>query len=249
MPAESTSITAALARVHERITRAAERAGRLPSEIRLVAVTKTFGAETVHAAYEAGVRDFGENRVQEWEAKAARAGRLDGATVHMIGHLQRNKAPRAAALFDRVDSIDSLALARKLDQAAAARDSRLPVLIEVRLSTEASKSGIEPESLGSLAGGILELGHLSLEGLMTIPPWSEDPEDARPYFAGLRELRERLSARFARPFPVLSMGMSHDFEVAIDEGSTEVRLGTAIFGARPALAAAKARPARPGEKG
>jgi pyridoxal phosphate enzyme (YggS family) len=233
MPADPSSIAAAAARVRERMASAATRAGRRPGEIHLIAVTKTLGAEAVRAAYEAGVRDFGENRVQEWETKFAEVGRPAGARFHMIGHLQRNKARRAAALFDRVDSIDSIALARKLDQAAAEEGVRLPVLIEVRLSEEPAKSGIEPESLESLAMVVAALEHLDLQGLMTVPPWSEDAESARPYFRRLRELRDRLSRRLGRSLPVLSMGMTNDFEVAIEEGATEVRVGTAIFGRRP----------------
>ncbi len=233
MPNDPSTIAEAVARVRERIARAAARAGRRREEVRLVAVTKTLGAEALRAAYEAGVRDFGENRVQEWEAKRPQVGRLEGASIHMIGHLQRNKARAAAAIFDRIDSIDSLALARKLDQAAADEGRRLPVLIEVRLAEEPAKNGIEPESLESLAMAVIALDHLELQGLMTVPPWSEDPEPARPYFRSLRELRDRLAERLGRPLPVLSMGMSNDFEVAIEEGATEVRVGTGIFGRRP----------------
>lgn len=232
MPVDPSTVATAVARIRERIASAATQARRRPEEIRLVAVTKTLGAEAVRAAFEAGVRDFGENRVQEWEAKSAQVGRLAGATFHMIGHLQRNKARRAAALFDRVDSIDSISLARKLDQAAAEEGCRLPVLIEVRLSEEPAKSGIEPESLDALASVVAGLHHLAFLGLMTVPPWSEDPESARPYFRRLRELRNHLAKRLGRPLPVLSMGMTNDFEVAIEEGATEVRVGTAIFGRR-----------------
>jgi pyridoxal phosphate enzyme (YggS family) len=214
------------------MARAAARARRRAEEIRLVAVTKTLGAEAVRAAYEAGVRDFGENRVQEWEAKRPQVGGLEGATIHMIGHLQRNKARQAAVIFDRIDSIDSLALARKLDQVAAEEGLRLAVLIEVRLSEEPTKNGIEPESLEALGMSVMALRNLNLLGLMTVPPWSEDPEPARPYFVRLRDLRDQLAARLDRPLPVLSMGMTNDFEVAIEEGATEVRIGTAIFGRR-----------------
>jgi pyridoxal phosphate enzyme (YggS family) len=233
MPGDPSTIAPAVARVRERIAQAAARAGRRAAEVRLVAVTKTLGAEAVRAAYEAGVRDFGENRVQEWETKRSRVGNLPGASFHMIGHLQRNKSRRAAEIFDRVDSIDSLALARKLDQSAAEEGRRLPVLIEVRLSEEPAKNGIEPESLEPLAAAVAAMEHLELQGLMTVPPWSEDPEPARPYFRLLREMRDQLAARLGRPLPVLSMGMTNDFEVAIEEGATEVRVGTAIFGRRP----------------
>jgi pyridoxal phosphate enzyme (YggS family) len=237
---EPSTIAEAVARVRERIASAAARAGRRAEEIRLVAVTKTLDAEAIRAAYEAGVRHFGENRVQEWEGKRTQVGHLEGATFHMIGHLQRNKARHAAGIFDRIDSIDGLALARKLDQAAVELRRRIPVLIEVRLSQEPAKNGIEPESLETLAVSLDALGHLDLEGLMTVPPWSEDPEPARPYFHQLREMRERLAARLGCPLPVLSMGMTNDFEVAIDEGATEVRVGTAIFGRRTKAAQGKA---------
>ncbi len=212
---------------------AAKRAGRDAAEIQLVAVTKTVAPEALRAAYEAGVRHFGENRVQEWEAKAPTVAGLEGVVCHMIGHLQRNKARRAVALFQRIDSLDTLALAQKLEESAAEAGAVVPVLIEVRLSAEPAKSGIDPESLDRLGESLLGCAHLDWQGLMTVPPWSEDPEPARPYFRLLRELNERLRARLGRPFPVLSMGMTHDFEVAIEEGATEVRIGTAIFGRRP----------------
>lgn len=233
MPVDPSSIAAAVERVRTRIAQAAERSRRPAGEIRLIAVTKTKSAEAVRAAYAAGVRDFGENRVQEWETKRLLLGDLEGAVFHMIGHLQRNKARRAVALFHRVDSVDSLALARKLDAAASEEGLRLPVLIEVRLSHEPAKSGVEPESLGDMAASVAGLDHLDLLGLMTVPPWSEDPETARPYFQRLRRLREQLAERLGRALPVLSMGMTNDFEVAIEEGATEVRVGTAIFGRRP----------------
>ncbi|MDE3135511.1 MAG: YggS family pyridoxal phosphate-dependent enzyme [Acidobacteriota bacterium] len=232
MPNDVSTIAEAVARVRDRIARAAARAGRRREEIRLVAVTKMLGPEAIRAAYEAGVRHFGENRVQEWESKRSQVNHLVNASFHMIGHLQRNKARNAVAIFDRIDSIDSLALARKLEQAAVEERRRIPVLIEVRLSQEPAKSGIEPESLDGLAISLMALGHLDLQGLMTVPPWSEDPEPARPYFRALRDLRDHLASRLARPLPILSMGMTNDFEVAIEEGATEVRIGTAIFGRR-----------------
>lgn len=233
MPAEATSIAAAVERVRERIAAAAARSGRATSEIRLVAVTKTKGSDAVRAAYGAGLRDFGENRVQEAETKLVQLADLRDAVFHMIGHLQRNKTRRAVALFQRVDSLDSSALARKLNESAAEAGGVLPVLIEVRLSHEPAKSGIEPESLEALAESVAGLSHLKLLGLMTVPPWSEDPEPARPYFHRLRDLRDRLAWRLGLDLPVLSMGMTNDFEVAIEEGATEVRVGTAIFGRRP----------------
>ena len=214
------------------MARAAERAGRRAEEITLVAVSKTFSADAIRAAYEAGLRGFGENRVQEFESKQPKLEDLADAVWHLIGHLQSNKARRAVHLFHRVDSIDSLALAQKLDSAAAAESKRLPVLIEVHLGGEATKSGVAEENLAALADGIEKLPHLELRGLMTIPPYCDDPEAARPYFRKLRELRDGISQRLERELPALSMGMSHDFEVAIEEGATEIRLGTALFGQR-----------------
>ena len=231
MPEQISSIAANPARVRERIVRAAERAGRRADEITLVAVSKAFPAEAIRAAYDAGLRDFGENRVQEFEAKHAKLGDLD-ATWHLIGHLQSNKAKRAAQLFNRVDSVDSLALAQKLDLAADDQEKRLPVLIEVHLGGEAPKGGVAEADLASLAESISALAHLELRGLMTVPPYSDDAERVRPYFRRLRELRDELSHQLARPLPALSMGMSHDFEIAIEEGATEIRLGTALFGGR-----------------
>jgi PLP dependent protein len=228
---EANAIAANLERVRERIARAAERAERRADEIAIVAVSKTFPAEAIRAAYEAGLRHFGENRVQEFEAKRAKLGDLD-ATWHLIGHLQSNKARRAAELFDRVDSVDTLSIAQKLDSAAAAKGKVLPVLVEVHLGEEATKSGVVEAGLGTLADGVESLPHLQLLGLMTIPPYFDDPERARPYFRKLRQRRDDLSRKLGRELPVLSMGMSHDFEVAIEEGATEVRVGTGIFGER-----------------
>lgn len=225
------AIAANLARVRERVARAAERAGRRAEEITIVAVSKTFPAEAIRAAYDAGLRHFGENRVQEWEAKRPAVAQLD-AIWHLIGHLQSNKSRRAAYLFHRVDSVDDLALAKRLDAAAAAEGKNLPVLIEVRLSDEASKTGVAETDLPSLAAAIAPFGHIDLLGLMTIPPFFDDPERARPYFRKLRELRDDVSRRIGRKLPALSMGMTHDFEAAIEEGATEIRVGTAIFGER-----------------
>ncbi len=225
----TSSLPANLDRVREQIARAAERAGRRADEITLVAVSKTFPVTAIRAAYEAGLRHFGENRVQEFESKQPALAGLD-AVWHMIGHLQSNKARRAAHLFSRVDSMDDLSLAQKLN--AAAEGKRIPILIEVRLGDEAAKSGVAESDLPSFADAIAPLAHLDLLGLMTIPPYFDDPARVRPFFAKLRVLRDDLSRRLARPLPVLSMGMSHDFEIAIEEGSTEVRIGTALFGAR-----------------
>jgi pyridoxal phosphate enzyme (YggS family) len=228
---ERNEIAANIERVRERISRAAKRAGRHGDEVTLVAVSKTFPAEAIRAAYDAGLRHFGENRVQEWESKQRLVADLD-ATWHLIGHLQSNKALRAAYLFRRVDSIDDLALAKRLAAAAAAEGKNLPVLIEVHLGDEATKSGVAVAGLPALAEGIAPFAHIDLVGLMTIPPFADDPELARPYFRKLRELRDDVSRRVGRKMPVLSMGMSYDFEVAIEEGATEVRLGTALFGQR-----------------
>ena len=234
-----------LAAVHSRIAAAAARAGRDPDGVMLVAISKTFPASAIRAAWDAGVRHFGENRVQEWEGKRQEVSDL-AATWHLVGHLQSNKARRAAGLFHSVDSVDSLDLARRLDAAMvseAAGARRLRVLLEVRLAPEATKSGAEPGELEAIARGVLLLPRLELAGLMCIPPPAEDPEEARPYFRRLRELRDSLRASLGVPaaaaagasavLPVLSMGMSHDFEVAIEEGASEVRVGSAIFGARP----------------
>jgi pyridoxal phosphate enzyme (YggS family) len=227
-------IAASLAEVRERMARAAERAGRGADEITLMAVSKTFPAEAIRAAYQLGVRHFGENRVQEWEAKQPQLAGLDDAVWHFIGHLQGNKARRAAHLFDRVDSVDDAGLARRLDTASAAESKRLPVLIEVHLGGEETKSGANESEVAALAESVWALEHLELRGLMAIPPYCEEPELARPYFRRLRELRDEISRRAGMEMPVLSMGMSHDFEVAIEEGATEIRVGTALFGGRGA---------------
>jgi PLP dependent protein len=231
-------IRANLDRVHDRIAGAAKRAGRSPGEVTLVAVSKTFPADAIRAAYEAGARHFGENRVQEWESKQRALTDLD-ATWHLIGHLQSNKARRAAYLFRRIDSLDDLALAKRLDAAAAAEGKNLPVLVEVHLGHEATKSGVAETDLAALAESVAPFAHIDLVGLMTIPPFAEEAEGARKYFRRLRELRDDVSGRIGRKLPVLSMGMSHDFEVAIEEGATEVRLGTAIFGERAPRSAAE----------
>lgn len=226
------SIAANAERLHERVARAAKRAGRSADEITIVAVSKTFPAEAVRAAYEAGFRHFGENRVQEFESKRAELLDLD-ATWRLIGHLQSNKARRAAEIFDRIDSVDSASLAARLGSAAGGREACLPILIEVRLGGEKSKSGVDETDLAALAKEVDSLTHLQLLGLMTIPPYEDELEKVRPYFRKLRELRNGLSRELGRELPVLSMGMSHDFEVAIEEGGTEIRVGTAIFGERP----------------
>jgi pyridoxal phosphate enzyme (YggS family) len=221
--------------IQERIARAAARAGRRAEEITLVGVSKTFPATAIGEAFAAGVRHFGENRVQEWEGKRGQVGDL-AACWHLIGHLQSNKATRAARLFDSVDSLDDLALAQRLDRARgeAPAGKKLRVLIEVRIAPEETKSGVQEAQLAALAEGVQALEHLELAGLMCIPPFLDDAERVRPYFRRLRELRGGLARRLGRALPVLSMGMSHDFEAAIEEGATEVRVGTALFGGRSA---------------
>jgi pyridoxal phosphate enzyme (YggS family) len=232
----ASSVVKNLAEVRGRIAAAARRAGRRPEEIALMAVSKTFPPEIIREAYGAGQRLFGENRVQEFNEKAVALQALAGAEWHMIGHLQTNKAAKAAELFNAVDSVDSLRLAEKLNAAAQKAGKRLPVLIEISVGGEAAKSGVAPESpeLQQLLGAAPRLEALQFRGLMTIPPFTEDPQQARPYFHRLRELRDQIAARHlpAVNLDVLSMGMSHDFEVAIEEGSTCVRVGTAIFGER-----------------
>lgn len=220
-----------LERVRERIARAAARAGREASDITIVAVSKTFSAAAIRSAFEAGLRHFGENRVQEWESKEPELRDLT-ATWHLVGHLQSNKARRAAHLFTCVDSVDSVALAQKLESAAAEDQKKLPVLIEVHLSDESAKSGVAEPELPVLGETISGMTRLELLGLMTIPPYFDDPERARPYFKKLRELRDELSRALGKSLSVISMGMSHDFEIAIEEGAMEIRIGTAIFGKR-----------------
>jgi len=222
-----------VARVEERIAAACQRSGRRRAEVRLVAVSKRHPVESIWAAFDAGVREFGENRVQEAKSKRAALADLD-VTWHLIGHLQSNKARLARELFHWVQSLDSLPLAEKLAQAAAAGEARLPVLLEVNLGEEASKSGVRGGEVAELAEQIARLNQLELRGLMAIPPFGENPEDVRPYFQRLRALADEVAARNLPNVSMreLSMGMSHDFEVAIEEGATMVRVGTAIFGER-----------------
>ena len=212
-------------RLEARLRAAASRAGRHREEIALLAVTKTFPAEVIAESYALGLRDFGENYVQEFEAKVLPAA-LPGARFHLIGHLQANKSNRAAELFDVIQTVDSVRLGRRLNDAPSRRAQPLEVLIEVRLSGESAKSGVEPEHVAALAAALAALPNLRLPGLMTMPPWSDDPETSRPFFRRLRDLAAGLG------LPRLSMGMSHDFEVAIEEGATMVRVGTALFGSR-----------------
>jgi pyridoxal phosphate enzyme (YggS family) len=208
--------------VRERIARAAERVRRDPAEILLLAVTKVFPAQAIRDAYALGLREFGENYVQEFEGKAPELGALEGARFHLIGHLQSNKSKKAGELFDVIQTVDSPKLARRLNEVGRALD----VMLEVKLSEEEAKSGAGPEELGELIAAVGECPRLRLRGLMTMPPWSDDPEAARPIFRRLRELAELHGVMG------LSMGMSHDLETAIEEGSTCVRVGTALFGKR-----------------
>ena len=230
------SVVNNLAAVRERIAAAVRRAGRRPEEIALMAVSKTFPPDVIREAYNTGQRLFGENRVQEFADKAGALRGLAGVEWHMIGHLQSNKAAKAAELFSAVDSVDSLRLAEKLNAAAQKLNKRLPVLIEINVGGEAAKSGTAPDSseLEQLLAAAPSLEALQIRGLMTIPPFTEDPQLSRRYFRSLRELRDQIAARRLPgiSLDVLSMGMSHDFEVAIEEGSTCVRVGTAIFGER-----------------
>jgi pyridoxal phosphate enzyme (YggS family) len=230
------SIPENTAAVRERVAEAARRAGRRPEEIALMAVTKTHPPERIREAYAAGLRLFGENRVQEFAGKAAALADLEGAEWHMIGHLQTNKAGKAAELFGAVDSVDSVKLAEKLDAAARNLGKKVGALIEINVGGETAKSGVAPDSdeLEALLTTAPRFEAVEFRGLMTVPPFTDDPEDARPYFRALRELRDAIAARKlpAVGLGVLSMGMSHDFEVAIEEGSTCVRVGTAIFGQR-----------------
>lgn len=231
MPRTTSSIAANVEHVQQRIARAAARSDRRPEEIVLVAASKTFPAEAIRAAYDAGIRAFGENRVQEWEAKQTELADIK-PSWHLIGHLQSNKARRASRLFDWIDSVDDVALAAKLDDAAGETNEWLAVLIEVQVDPTETKAGVAQVDLPAVAEAVIQMPHLQLRGLMAVPPFCEDPRDARPYFRRLRRLRDDLEQHLGRSFPELSMGMSHDFEVAIEEGSTQVRIGSAIFGER-----------------
>jgi pyridoxal phosphate enzyme (YggS family) len=236
----TTSIRENLLQVEERIFAAARRAGRRGEEITLIGVSKTHPAEAIREAFEAGLRHFGENRVQEWEGKQGGIQDLS-ATWHLIGHLQSNKAAKAAKLFHAIDSVDDFPLAERLDRARGeiGASAKLRVLIEVHIAKEETKTGVGAEELPELVEKVARLPMLELAGLMCIPPFAENAGEARPYFSRLRELRDDLAKRLGRALPVLSMGMSHDFEVAIEEGATEVRVGTALFGTRGAVRVAQ----------
>lgn len=227
------SVQENIRRLQERIADARAKSAQ-SHEITLIAVSKTQPAAAIREAYEAGLRHFGENRVQEWEGKREQLRDLQGVW-HLIGHLQSNKSARAAKVFHSVDSVDDFAVAQRLDHARAELNpaEKLRILIEVRVEEEATKSGADAQELPGLLEKTAALKNLEVRGLMCIPPYLEDPEKVRPYFQRLRKIRDDLSRATGVQLPVLSMGMSHDFEVAIQEGATEVRLGTAIFGARP----------------
>ncbi len=226
------SIETNLTQLREQIAEACHRAGRAETEVGLMAVSKVHPAERLIEAYEAGQRVFGENRVQELQAKAEAVRGLAGAEFHLIGPLQSNKTGKAAELFDTVDTVAEVKTAQRLSTAAMAMGKRLPVLVEVKLSHEESKHGVGPAELPELLAAIGGLEGLEIRGLMTVPPWDEDAEVARPYFQQLRQLRDELADKYPG-LRELSMGMSNDFRVAIEEGSTAVRVGTAIFGSRP----------------
>lgn len=227
-----------LAQVEETIAAACQRAQRSRSEITLIAVTKMHPAAAIAAVAELGVTHIGENKVQEFDSKQSEWNALRNAhnlQAHLIGHLQSNKAARAATLFDAIDSVDSLRLAERLEAAARVNPRTLPVLIEIKLSEEESKSGLVPRSaeLEQLLDHLPGLTHLNVRGLMTVPPYLRDAEAVRPYFRQLRELRDIYAQKYPRlHLEALSMGMTHDYAVAIEEGATEIRLGTALFGAR-----------------
>jgi pyridoxal phosphate enzyme (YggS family) len=222
--------------VRERIAAAARRVGRNPDEVTLMGVSKTFPVESIREAYSAGLRVFGENRVQEFSGKATALRDLSDSEWHLIGHLQTNKAAKAVELFDAVDSVDSVRTAEKLNSIAEGANKILPVLIEINVGGESAKSGVAlgSDELELLLQGAPRWGNLTIRGLMTVPPYTEDPEGSRAYFRQLRQIRDGIAARGLPKIgmAVLSMGMSHDFEVAIEEGSTCVRVGTAIFGER-----------------
>lgn len=219
---KDSEFAARLAAVEERIERACRRAGRPRQSVLLLAVTKVFPAAAIRAAYECGLREFGENYVQEFESKSPELSDLRDVRYHLIGHLQSNKSRRAAELFDVIQTVDSAKLARRLNELG----KPLEVMIEVKLSEEESKHGAQLEEIDALVEAVRALPNLTLTGLMTMPPWSEDPELPRPYFRRLRSMAERYSLE------KLSMGMSNDLETAIEEGSTIVRVGTALFGSR-----------------
>jgi hypothetical protein len=222
-----------LVKVRARIADAARRAGRGPDEVRLVGVTKTVPVPLIHEAFEAGVQWFGENRIQEAAQKAAQ---LDGEGIrprwHMVGHLQRNKVRRVFGLFELIHSVDSLPLIETLARCIQAEGAEMDVLLQVNVAGESGKCGCRPGEVPALAKALKGFPHLQLRGLMTIPPFPKRPEESRPWFQALRKLRDNLVDKGFSEVQELSMGMTADFEVAIEEGATWVRVGTAIFGPR-----------------
>lgn len=225
------SISDNLLRIREQISTACHRAGRADGDVALMAVSKVHPVEAILEAYAAGQRVFGENRVQEFQSKSEHLDGLTGAAFHLIGPLQSNKTARAAELFQAIDAVDSLKIAQRLNSAAETLGKTLPILIEVKLSHEESKHGLAPGDLSALLDALEPLPAIHVIGLMTVPPWSLDAEVARPYFRELRRLRDEMQ-KVHPQVTQLSMGMSNDFAVAIEEGSTCVRIGTAIFGKR-----------------
>ena len=230
-------IGARLEQIRQRINQAAERGGRDPSKVTLLGASKTVDPEAIKLATEYGLSHVGENRVQEADAKMKLLPSLrQSATWHMIGHLQSNKVRQALELMDVVQTIDDGRLARRMDEMAGELDIQLPIYIEVNLGLEPSKTGVAPDNMLALAEEIATCHNLKLEGLMAVPPYTPDPEGTRPYFQSLRQLSESLNQRQVLDYEVdgLSIGMSHDFEIAVEEGATMVRLGSSIWGARPA---------------
>jgi PLP dependent protein len=225
-----TELEQSLSAVRERVAAAAERARRNPDAVIIVAVTKAIAPERVEEARAAGLTVFGENKVQEAKAKIPLVS--SRARWHMIGHLQTNKARDAVALFELIHSVDSVKLAGELDKCAGRAGKTQPILLEINVSGEASKSGLKHEDLAAALEQISALPRIEIRGLMTMAPFTEDIEKARPHFRRLRELRDEMENRFGVRLPELSMGMSHDFEAAVEEGATMVRIGTAIFGER-----------------
>ena len=232
-PLSTAEIAARRDEVLSRIARACERAGRDPLRVSLLAVTKSHPAETVRRAALAGMTLFGENRVAEGVHKIQALGQEFPQLVwRLIGPLQTNKAKPALQYFSVIESLDRERLAARLEGLLAAQDKVFPVLLEVNLGGETTKSGVSPGEVEALAASALACPHLEVRGLMAVPPLGDDPEQARPYFRQLKEIRDRLADRFGKAFAELSMGMTHDFEVAVEEGATEVRVGTALFGLR-----------------
>jgi PLP dependent protein len=234
---DTDSFPAKLAVVQDRIGRAAQKTGRSLADVTILAVTKNVPIPAIQDAWRAGIRHMAESRIQEATAKRAELAvsspNGEGITWHMIGHLQSNKVKKAVELFECIQSLDSLPLAEVIDREAGKRGKTMPCLLEVKTSDEPAKFGVPPDGTEALLDGVERLKNVRVEGLMTIAPYFDDAEKARPYFRRLRELFERLKKRFRGSTPILSMGMSHDFDVAVEEGSTMVRLGTILFGERP----------------